>query len=286
MIIQEFLHEIVPMTVEVAIALAPMIVIFAAFQALFLKLHGRALLRMAIGMIYTWIGLVLFLVGVNVGFLPAGTELGRMLGALEHNWLLIPIGMVIGFTVVFAEPAVHVLNKQVEEVSGGQISGKVLLFSLGIAVSIAVGIAMVRVLTGISIWWFLVPGYAVGLFLMYRVPQMFTAIAFDSGGVSTGPMTATFMLPLAIGAAEYIPGANPFFDAFGSIAMVAMMPVIVIQLLALVYQYRAKHSEDVLQYLDEPEFEEDNSMELQADSEHIRDSASTLAGGERVDSAT
>lgn len=281
MIIQEFSHDIIPMAKEVAIALAPMIVIFGVFQALFLKLKSRALLRMGTGLVFTWAGLVLFLVGVNVGFSPAGTELGRKLGALEHNWLLIPIGMVIGFTVVFAEPAVHVLNKQVEEVSGGQISGKVLLFSLSIAVSIAVGLAMVRVLTGISIWWFLIPGYAIGLFLMFRVSQLFTAIAFDSGGVSTGPMTATFMLPLAIGAAEFIPGADPFYDAFGAIAMVAMMPVIVIQLLALVYQHRAKHSEDALRYLDELEVEVDNGTELPEDvgQREIK------SGGEHVDGA-
>ena len=149
-----------------------------------------------------YIGLVLFMTGVNVGFLPAGSYLGRQIASLEHSWVLIPIGMLMGWFIVQAEPAVHVLNKQVEEITGGAISQKVMMAGLSIGMSVSLGLSMVRVLTGVSLLWFLVPGYALALGLSFLVPKIFTAIAFDSGGVASGPMTATFLLPFAMGACE------------------------------------------------------------------------------------
>ena len=175
---------------------------------------------------------MLFLTGVNVGFMPAGNYLGSTIAELPYNWVLIPIGMVVGYFIVAAEPAVHVLNKQVEEVTGGAIPQRAMNLSLSIGVALSVGLAMTRVLTGISILWFLVPGYAIALLLSRKVPKIFTAIAFDSGGVASGPMTATFLLPLAQGACTAL-GGNIVTDAFGVVAMVAMTPLITIQVMGL-----------------------------------------------------
>lgn len=227
---------------EVAIALSPIVVAFIIFQIMFLKLPKSQLIKMAIGVIYTYIGLVIFLTGVNVGFLPTGSYIGNSLGALDNNWILIPIGMVMGFFIVAAEPAVHVLNKQVEDVTGGAISKRAMLISLSLGVAVSIGIAMVRVLSGISIWYFVVPGYAIALILTFYVTPIFTGIAFDSGGVASGPMTATFMLPFAMGAAEAA-GGNILTDAFGLVAMVAMTPLITIQILGVVYKIKMKRNE-------------------------------------------
>ena len=199
----------------------------------------RTLVKIAIGILYTYIGLVLFLTGANVGFLPTGNYLGQVLAGLPNPFVLVPIGMVIGYFIVKAEPAVYVLMEQVEELTSGAIPGKAMGLSLSCGVAVSLGLAMIRVLTGISIFWFLIPGYAVSLLLAFRVPKIFTAIAFDSGGVASGPMTATFLLPLAQGACEAI-GGNVVTDAFGVVAMVAMTPLITIQILGAVYQHQEK----------------------------------------------
>ncbi|WP_243421245.1 DUF1538 domain-containing protein [Pseudoflavonifractor phocaeensis] len=203
------------------------------------------LLRISSGFIYTYIGLVLFLTGVNVGFMPAGQLIGATVASGGQPWLLIPIGMVMGYFVVAAEPAVHVLNKQVEEVSMGSISRRAMRRGLSIGVAVSVGIAMLRVLTGISIMWFLIPGYVFALALTFFVPQIFTGVAFDSGGVASGPMTATFMLPFAMGACQAL-GGNFMTDAFGLVAMVAMTPLVTIQLLGLAGRVRKKLENDAL----------------------------------------
>ena len=160
-----------------------------------------------------------------------------VLGNLPYNWILVPLGMVIGYFIVKAEPAVYVLMKQVEELTDGAISGKSIQIGLSVGVAVSVGISMLRVLTGISIFYFLVPGYAIALILSLFVPKIFTAIAFDSGGVASGPMTATFLLPLAQGACEAV-GGNIVTDAFGVVAMVAMTPLITLQVLGLVYRVK------------------------------------------------
>ena len=174
-----------------------------------------------------------------MGFLPVGQTLGRRLAALSHNWVLIPIGAVIGYFIVAAEPAVHVLKGQVAEITDGAIPPRSLAIGLSLGVAASLALSMARVLTGLSIFWFLAPGYALALLLSFFVPDLFTAIAFDSGGVASGPMTATFLLPLATGACEQL-GGNVTTDAFGIVAMVAMTPLIAIQLLGLFYQRRRK----------------------------------------------
>ena len=176
---------------------------------------------------------MLFLTGANVGFMPAGTYLGGVLAGSAFRYLLIPIGAVIGFFIVKAEPAVYVLNHQVEEITDGAISARAMGISLSVGVCVSVALAMIRVLTGLSILWFLIPGYAIALGLSFVVPKIFTAIAFDSGGVASGPMTATFLLPLAQGACVAV-GGNLASDAFGVVAMVAMTPLITIQIMGVI----------------------------------------------------
>lgn len=217
---------------EIALSLLPIVLFFAVFQALILKLSGRNLTRILIGLVYTYIGLVLFLTGVNVGFMPAGNYLGQVLSGLSHPWVIVPIAMVMGYFIVKAEPAVYVLNKQVEEITDGVIPARAMGTALSAGVAISLGIAMIRVLTGISILWILIPGYTIALVISFFVPKIYTAIAFDSGGVASGPMTAAFLLPLAQGACVAL-GGNIVTDAFGVVAMVAMTPLITIQVMGL-----------------------------------------------------
>lgn len=229
---------------EVLLSLAPIIGFFVVFQIVSLRLSKRALLKYVIGLAYTYVGLALFLTGVNVGFMPVGSEMGQLIGASEYRWLLVPIGMLVGYFIVAAEPAVHVLNKQVETITSGAISQRAMSLSLSIGVSVSIGLAMIRVLTGISIMWFLIPGYAVALILTFFVPRIFTGIAFDSGGVASGPMTATFALPFAMGACAAM-GGNVMQDAFGVVAMVAMTPLITIQIMGVHYKNKRNRHNDL-----------------------------------------
>lgn len=230
---------------EVLTALAPIVIMFFIFQFAYLKLSKRQLLRILIGLLYTYFGLVLFLTGVNVGFLPVGSYIGGLIGEQTYAWLLLPIGMVVGYFIVSAEPAVHVLNEQVEELTGGAISKRAMMLSLSIGVAISAGLSMIRVLTGISIWWLLIPGYALALGLTFLVPPVFTGLAFDSGGVASGAMATTFLLPFAMGACASL-GGNIMTDAFGVVAMVAMTPLITIQGLGLVYRFKTRHMDDAV----------------------------------------
>lgn len=232
-----FHHGFPTYLAEIAVSLLPIVLFFGIFQAAALKLSKRTLSKMVVGLVYTYLGLVLFMTGVNVGFMPAGNYLGQMLGSSSKPWILIPIAMVMGFFIVKAEPAVYVLNKQVEEITDGAISAKSMGTCLSAGVALSLGIAMLRVLSGISVMWFIIPGYAFALGISFFVPKLYTAIAFDSGGVASGPMTAAFLLPLAQGACA-ASGGNIVTDAFGIVAMVAMTPLITIQLLGILAGYR------------------------------------------------
>ena len=224
---------------EVLTALVPIAVFFLAAQLGVLHLPRREVVRIVAGLIYTYVGLVLFLTGVNVGFMPMGSYLGQSLGALSFRWILVPLGMLIGYFVVSAEPAVHVLSKQVYELSAGTIPHKALGLSLSIGVAVSVALAMLRILTGMNILYLLIPGYAIAMVLMIFVPPIFTSIAFDSGGVASGPMTATFLLPMAMGACAAV-GGDVTTDAFGVVAMVAMTPLITIQVLGLWFKHKQR----------------------------------------------
>lgn len=233
---------------EIAVSLLPIFIFFEIFQFTVMKLHRETHIKICVGLIYTYLGLVLFLTGANVGFIPAGKYLGSVLGAVSYKWVIIPVGMLMGFFIVRAEPAVYVLMRQVEELTDGNISGRSMLVSLSVGVAMSVGLAMIRVLTGISIFYLLIPGYAVALILTMFVPKIFTAIAFDSGGVASGPMTATFLLPLAQGVCTAV-GGDIVSDAFGVVAMVAMTPLITIQILGLMYRIKGKRDAAVAENL-------------------------------------
>jgi hypothetical protein len=222
---------------EVAIALLPIVAFFFVFQLFGAKLTKQNVVRILIGVLYTYVGLVLFLTGVNTGFMQVGSYLGEAIGKLSYNWIIVPIGMLIGYFVVAAEPAVHVLTKQVFELTSGAIPKKALRFSLMIGVAVSVGLAMLRILLDIPIMAFLIPGYLIALLLTFVVPEMFTAIAFDSGGVASGAMTASFLMPLALGVCSAV-GGNVATQGFGVVAMVAMTPLITIQILGLIYKIK------------------------------------------------
>lgn len=224
---------------EVMISLLPILAVFVIFQLLTRRYRKREIMKVFIGFAYTYIGLVLFLCGVNVGFAPVGAYLGRELAALPYKWILVPIGALIGYYIVKAEPAIQVLNHQVESVTSGAISVKSMNRCMSIGVSISVGLAMLRVIAGIPIMWIIVPGYVLALVLSRIVPKIFVGIAFDSGGVASGPMTSTFLLPLSIGTCEALDG-NLMTDAFGVVALVALTPLIAIQLMGLIYQIKVQ----------------------------------------------
>lgn len=222
---------------EVAIALLPIVAFFFIFQLFGTRNSMQAIKKILVGVLYTYVGLVLFLIGVNVGFLPVGSEIGAFIGGQTFNWIIVPIGMIIGYFVVAAEPAVHVLTKQVFEITSGAIPKKALRTSLMIGVAVSVGLAMLRILLSIPIMYFLIPGYFIALVLTFVVPDIFTAIAFDSGGVASGAMTASFLMPLALGVCGAV-GGNVATDGFGVVAMVAMTPLITIQVLGLIYKIK------------------------------------------------
>ena len=223
---------------DIAIALVPIVLVFLIFNFVRIRITRKELIRILMGCIYTYVGLVTFLTGVNAGFLPAGSFLGTTIAGHGARWIIIPIGMLIGYYIVKAEPAVYVLMEKVEEITDGSISGKSLQVSLSIGMAVSIGMAMLRVLTGWNIMFFLVPGYVISLLMAFMTPKIFTAIAFDSGGVASGPMTATFLLPFAMGACIAV-GGNVVTDAFGLVAMVAMTPMISIQTLGFVYERMA-----------------------------------------------
>ena len=227
-------------SLEVIVALAPIIAFFVIFQLATRVFHKRQIIKICVGIVITFIGLVLFLTGANVGFAPMGTLIGQELGKFADGWLLIPVGMVIGYFVVAAEPSVHVLNKQVERMSAGAIKARSMKLALSISVCCALGLAMLRVITGINIMWVLVPGYTAALVLTLFTPKLFTGIAFDSGGVASGAMVSAFVLPMARGACGVIAGdaaaSAIMTDAFGCVAFVAMMPLITIQVFGILYR--------------------------------------------------
>ena len=229
---RSYTHALPEYFKEILVSLAPIAGFFLIFQLLTRRLNRRQVMSMIVGFLYTYLGLVLFLTGVNVGFMPVGNFLGQSIASLECSWVLIPIAMVIGYFIV------------AEEITAGSIPASAMNLALSLGVAVSLALAMIRVLTGISIMWFLLPGYALSLALSFVVPKIFTSIAFDSGGVASGPMTATFLLPFAMGACDAL-GGNVVTDAFGVVAMVAMTPLVTIQLLGVSYKRRIKRTAPV-----------------------------------------
>ena len=226
-----FFHAAGVVALNVGKALGLIVVFFVICQFAFLRLRKRQLLRIAMGVLFTYVGLVMFLTAVEVGFMPVGYKLGVSV-AQVNEWLLIPLGLIMGILVVLAEPAIHVLNRQVEEVTSGYVTKRSMLIGLCIGVGLAIMLSAIRIVFDFSITYYVIPGYFISLGLSLFVPPVYTAIAFDSGGVASGPMTSGFILPFAIGACVAVQGADAVLrDAFGVVALVAMTPLITIQLL-------------------------------------------------------
>jgi hypothetical protein len=264
-VVMAFLTELPHYYLEVGLSLLPIVGVFVIFQFKGSRSPRRVVLRSLIGFAYTYKGLVFFLCGVNVGFAPVGTMLGAELGASDLKWLLIPIGMLIGYFIVKAEPAIQILNAQVQSVTNGAISAKSMNRCLSVGVAVSVGLAMLRVITGLNIQAIIIPGYLIALIMSKFVPKIFVGIAFDSGGVASGPMTSTFLLPLCIGACESI-GNDVMMDAFGVIALVALTPLIAIQLMGVSYKIKLMKLRNTVEPENlVPEVGDDDIVEIQED---------------------
>ena len=225
---------------EVAIAILPVSAFFLLFNFIFVRLPSQRLVRILVGLVYTYVGLTLFLTGVNVGFMSTGLSLGQRLASLGNNRILVFVAAAIGSLMVLAEPAVHVLAKQVENISDGALKSSVIIIILCVSMIVAVGLSMLRLVLNISIWYFIVPGYVIAITLSFIVPKVYSSIAFDSGGVASGPMATMFMLPLAIGAATVVGGeGSVLFNAYGLIAFIALVPIITIQTLGVYAKIKA-----------------------------------------------
>ena len=228
---------------EMLFSILPVTIFFFIFNLIMLKLNFRLLSRIGLGILYTYIGLTVFMTGANYGFMPAGAYLGQKLGELSYRWIIVPTGVMIGYLVVKAEPAVYVLMRQMEDLTDGAITGRSLQLSMSIGVGISVGLSMFRVMLGMDVLWFIVPGYMLALGMSFFSPKLFTAIAFDSGGVASGPMTAAFLLPMTMGFCMAM-GGNLAKDAFGVVALVAMTPLLTIQGLGILYRIKIrKHAQ-------------------------------------------
>lgn len=229
--VSEFFLTLLHSMKEVAIAIAPIVICFFILQILFMRLSKKRILQIVIGIFYTFFGLVIFLSAVTIGFMPIGYKLGSQLAELPSGWL-VAIAFVLGFAVVLAEPAIHVLKRQVETVTGGAVSKTSMLVALSVGVGLSIALSVIRIVYDFSILYYVIPGYFISLGLSFFVPKLYTAIAFDSGGVASGPLTSTFILPFIIGVCYVLQGEGAILaDAFGLVAMVAMTPLITIQAL-------------------------------------------------------
>lgn len=222
------------------LAILPLVTILLILQKAVFKLNKRALRKVVTGFIFALIGLFIFLWGVNTGFMDIGSSLGKSLVLMENKMFIVIIGFILGAVTILAEPAVYVLTQQIEDVTSGYVNRKAVLFPLAIGVGLAVALSVVRVITpSLQLWHYLLPGYLVSLGLMFIIPKLFIGIAFDAGGVATGPVTATFILAFIQGAAHAFEGADLMADGFGMIAMVAMMPIVTLEILGLVFKIKS-----------------------------------------------
>lgn len=237
-----FLNIFLNTAIEIIFALLPLLVVFLIFQKFSLKLSKKSFSKIIKGFIYTYIGLVLFLVGVNAGFMDVGSTIGHSLASMDNIFLPTIIGFVVGLVTILAEPSVYVLTHQIEEITSGYIKRRVVLVALSIGVGLAVALSIVRILVpSVQFWHYLLPGYLISVVLSYIVPDLFVGIAFDSGTVASGPMTATFIFAFAKGAADAASniGSNILLDGFGTIATVTLIPIIALQVLGLIFKFKS-----------------------------------------------
>jgi hypothetical protein len=240
-ILGPFLSIVPSILKEGFISLLPLLLMLIILQKISFKLSKKAFTKILKGFVYAFIGLVVFLVGVNAGFMDVGTAIGYSIASLDNNLYIIIIGFILGVVTILAEPAVYVLTHQIESVTSGYVKRKSVLIALSLGVGLAIALSMIRILIPqVQLWHYLLPGYIISISMTYFVPKLFVGIAFDAGGVATGPMTATFILAFTQGAAEAIEGASVLIDGFGMIAMVAMTPIITLQILGFIFKLKSK----------------------------------------------
>lgn len=242
--LQQVFSGFTTMIKEVLLAIFPIVFLFVLLNFTSFKLKKKKFIQILKGFLITTVGLILFLHGVNIAYVPVGQYLGSEIAKLDYNWILIPLGFLMGFLVGFAEPAIHVMVKQVEEESGGTVRSKVLLAVVSLGIGAAVSLSMWRLLAGFSLYYFLIPGYILVFILGRKVDKMFLAMAFDNGGVATGPMCSTFILSMAVAIAAEIEGRSPLIDGFGVVALIALTPIL--STLALGYIYKRKADQKVI----------------------------------------
>ncbi|MBO0449983.1 DUF1538 domain-containing protein [Enterococcus sp. MJM12] len=238
--LQQVFTGFTEMIKDVLIAIFPIVFLFVLLNFTSFKLSKKKFSQILKGFLITTVGLILFLHGVNIAYVPVGQYLGSEIAQLDYNWILIPLGFLMGFLVGFAEPAIHVMVKQVEEESGGTVRGKVLLAVVSLGIGAAVSLSMWRLLAGFSLYYFLIPGYIAVFILGRKVDKMFLAMAFDNGGVATGPMCSTFILSMAVAIAAEIEGRSPLIDGFGVVALIALTPILSTLALGYIYKKRAE----------------------------------------------
>ncbi|MBC7085819.1 MAG: DUF1538 domain-containing protein [Methanomethylovorans sp.] len=232
--------EIIDIIIEVFQALFPLIIFFVFFQLRYLKLPSFEVLKVSAGILMTAIGMILFLYGVYNGFFPIGLKIGTFFGSIEHMWILIPVGFILGYMATFAEPAVRVLCYQIEKSSSGYLQAKLMLYTLSFGVAVFVAIAMAKIVYGIPFLYIIVPGYLLVLILLWLSDKDFIGIAFDAGGVATGPMAVTFLMSMVVGMASAHTERNAVVDGFGLIAMIALAPIIFVMLLGIYVKYKRR----------------------------------------------
>lgn len=234
------MEGIIDITIEVLLALIPIVIFFMFFQLRYLKLPSFEVTKILIGMLMTAIGMIIFLYGVYNGLYPIGFKMGEFFGNLEQIWILIPLGFILGFLATFAEPAVRVLSYQIEKSSSGYIRAKLMLYTLSFGVAVFVAVAMAKVVYGIPFLYIIVPGYLLALVLLWLSDKDFIGIAFDAGGVATGPMAVTFLMSMVVGMASGHSGRDAVIDGFGLIAMIALAPIIFVMLLGIYVKYKRR----------------------------------------------
>jgi len=225
-------------------ALLPLLVLFLIFQFAMLKLPRSYVLNLLKGALLALVGLGLFLQGVSIGFFPAGQSMGEILGAMDEQWLLVPFGLMMGFLATWGEPAVRILGSQIEEASGGSVRKSLVLYAIASGVALFVALGMARIVYGIPLLWIIVPGYLLAIGMLWFSERSVVAVAFDAGGVATGPMAVTFVLAIAVGIASAIEGRDPVIDGFGLIALIALAPILTIMLLGLILRFRLRRKEE------------------------------------------
>lgn len=227
------------------IAILPLLITFILFQIFSIKMPKQKFKAILVGILFAYIGVVFLIFGLEMGYVEIGRQIGIEMSKSSYRWVIVPIGFILGFVITRVEPSVQVLIRDIEKETGGAIRKNVLLYTLSIGVALSLAIALLKILLGISLWYIVVPGYIICVALAFLSSERFTSIAFDAGGVTTGVMTTTFLLAMALGLAEGTPGANPATDGFGLIAIVAMTPIILVMLLGRIYGRKKGAKKDV-----------------------------------------